>query len=291
MFITLCSTALVLMTTAASAASLAPSLLEIEAVRGEVVEQSVKIINTEAVEQTYFMGVMKFKASEDGSTPSFVPFDQDHSGLPEWISFPVTEVHVPARSSVDVPFKISVPNDVRSGGYYAGVTVSNAPSDVVATNGAIIDAKTAQLVLLTVKGETRIQTGLLDMTSSLFGNVLTSVHGTIHYRLQNQGNVHVKPVGTIRFTDSLRRIVFQTDANQAEARVLPGSTRTFEVDVKPVHQLLAVGPITVTLDLEDGSGSHQQLSQTFLLIPWSVIGGLLVLVALAIVSRKRTKRS
>ncbi len=275
----------------ANAASLSPALQEIEASRGEVVDRVLHVINTEEVPQTYYTGVLKFKASDETSSPSFIPYDEDHSGLPEWISLSVPQFQVPARSFVDVPFKIIVPMDVASGSYYAAVTISNAPSDVVASNGAIIEAKTASLILLTVKGETKLRAGLLDFTSTLFGTKTTTIVGSYRYRVQNQGNVHFEPKGSIRFTDVFGRNLLEVDANALKSRVLPGTTRTYDVNVDQSQKLLAIGPVTATLDLDYGGESRLQQSKTLWLISWPIISGsvvALLCVVLIVLLKKRT---
>lgn len=271
LFLSIYFVACVFMAGTAHATALAPSILEIEASQGEVAQQMFQIINTEAAEQVYYLGVLKFEASEDGSSPEFIPFDEDHEGLPEWIQFPVREVRVPSRTSVDVPFTISVPMDVVAGSYFAAVTVSKAPSDVVATNGAIIEAKTAVLVLLTVSGETRAQAQLLDFTSSKSS---ASLAGTYQFRIQNQGNVHIQPKGTVRFSDVLGRTILEVDANQDGSRVLPGSTRTFEVDVSEEDAPFALGPVNATLAITYADGVSLKSTMTFWIVSWKVLGSL-----------------
>lgn len=289
--LTICSVALAFTAFIAHAATLAPSLVEISANRGEVVEQVVRIMNTEATEKEYYMGTMKFQASPDGSTPSFVAYETDHSGLPEWISFPVSQVTVPARSFVDVPYKVAVPTDVVAGGYYAAVTISASPSDVVASNGAIIEAKTAQLVLLTVKGETRTQAVLLDFTSDKTESVQTSLAGTYQYRVQNQGNVHIQPQGTVRFTDLFGRTLLEVDANPDASRVLPGTTRTYTVVASGSTSPFALGPVHATLSLSYGADQHIQSVQSFWYVSLPTMIGLILLLGLSVLLIKRVKRS
>lgn len=274
----------------AQAASLSPTLLEIDGSRGEVIDQTIQIINTQETEQMYFTGVLKFESSSDSSTPSFIPYDEDHSGLPEWIHFPVSEIRVPARTRVDLPVQIVIPSDVNSGGYYAAITVSNAPSDVVATNGAIIEAKTAVLVLLTVSGDTRYKAGLLDFTSEQFGEVNTSIAGTYEYRIQNQGNVHIQPKGTIRFTDVFGRNLLEVDANEAIGRVLPGTTRTYSVEV-PESKIMAFGPVNVELDIDYGGTERLSENRTMWLWKPLVVVSVLLIICLVIVVYKRIRRT
>lgn len=280
-FIFISSILLALIPLTTHAVALAPSVLEISASRGAVVSREIRVINATGMEQSYFLGVLKFAPSEDGGSPQFISYEVDHSGLPDWIVLPFTEFRVPANAKASVPFEIAVPNDVASGGYYAAITVSQAPSDVVADNGAIIEAKTAALLLFTVEGETVEKVELLDFVMD--GSLLRSSLGaTFAFRLQNQGNVHVLPAGTVKVTDVLGREVLRMDANPEQGRVLPASTRRFEVTgvqadglmdvLKSQMQTLAIGPISAQLDLTYGAGEQKIHSElTFWYIPWQLI--------------------
>lgn len=300
LYIGVCLAVLLLNPNATYATTLSPALQELEAQRGQTVEASVSVLNTSTADQTYYLDVMNFRASEDGDSPVFIPNDEDASGLVEWIQLASSSVTVPAGSSGDVLFSIVIPNDVASGGYYGALTVSNAPSDVIATNGAIVEAKTASLVLLTVLGETNRQAALLDFgqdDSSLRG----FLQGEFSYRVQNQGNVHVLPKGTITFTDLFGRVIDQVDANETESRVLPGTTRRYTVSVDSRVQgwlqtisqqmrVFAFGPVTATLELDYGE-SVLTAETSFILIPWqlllSVVGLLAVLWGAFMIGRKQ----
>jgi hypothetical protein len=267
------------------AASLAPSVMEISAQRGQTVERTLTVINTSAIEQMYFLGVMKFEPQEEGGSPSFIPYIQDHSGLPEWIVFPFSEFRVPANAKGEVPFQIVVPNDVKSGGYYAAITVSQAPSDLVENNGAIVEAKTAALLLVRVEGETREKLELLDFAEA------GKLTGPYTFRLQNQGNVHVTPVGKIDVVDVFGRMVVSLDANPEQGRVLPASTRRYEAGrqsangflnvLKEQMQMFAIGPMTAQLQLTYGMENTRIVTKSsFWYFPWQLILSAAVLFVL-----------
>lgn len=290
--------ALALIPASAFAASLSPSVMELSAQRGEVVEQTLTVINTRAIEQTYFLGVMKFEPQEEGGSPAFIPYEEDHTGLPEWIALPFTEFRVPPQAKGDVPFRIAVPNDVKAGGYYAAMTVSQAPSDLVESNGAIVEAKTAALILLTVEGDTTEKLELLDFVGPT--GMESSLSHTVTYRVQNQGNVHVMPKGTIELRDLLGRVLKVFDANPEQGRILPGSTRSYQVGeqnqegffetLKTQMRTFAIGPIEVKLTLTYGV-SEQSINteMSFWYVPWQLLVS--ALIVLVICLKLFTRRS
>jgi len=278
----------------ARALSITPSVIEISAARGTVIQKKVSVINTKGMEQTYFVGILKFKASEEGESPVFIPANEDQTGLPQWIQLSFTEFRLAANTKADVPFEIAIPQDVNSGGYYAALTVSQAPGDVVAENGVLIEAKVASLILLTVEGETTEKLAVLDFTSKTaeINSIRSSITDSYTFRLQNQGNVHVTPVGLVQVKDVFGRTVASHDANPEKVRILPGSTRSFDVlttktnrfwrNVSEQMRLFAFGPMTAQLSIVYGS-SNTSIEQSFSYwyIPWqllTVIGGVLIVL-------------
>ena len=250
----------------ADAFAVSPATIDIEANRGEVVEQTATIINPSDAERTYYLDRIKFVPREDGSGPRFVDPDQDMSGLAQWIAFESESVRVPANSRAQVPFTIAVPEDVKSGGYYGAVLVADAPADVVARNGALIEAKTAILLFLTVQGETQESAAILDFVTDRQGTV---DHFATDYqlRIQNQGNVHVAPTGSVRVTDWTGRVLDEVPINDAAGRILPGTTRMFSgslgEDVEGFvetakHQMsnFTVGPAILELNMAYGDGKN-----------------------------------
>ncbi len=288
--ITFCFLALLLIAHPVDAASLSPSVTEIDAQRGENISKSFSIINASAVEQSYYLDIMKFEAQEDAGSPRFIQYNEDHEGLAEWITFSSRSVSVPANSRVDVPYKINVPQFAEAGGHYAAITVSLTPSDVVATNGAIIDAKTAMLILMTIKGATVKKAGLLDFTSDL-GEVNFRIDGRFDIRLQNQGNVHLLPTGTVKIVDFFGRELLSKDLNTQKGRVLPGSTRKYTVDftenenvgllgtIKKQWKNFAIGPVLIGLELDYGADTQIVDEIKMIYLPWQ----LMILVLLVIV--------
>ncbi len=277
-----------------SAFALSPSSLELTGKRGETVISSITILNTQNVDTEYYIGLMGFQPKDDTGAPEFYTTETGSYELANWILFENDSFVVPALSASEVSFKVVVPDDVLSQGYFAAITVSPAPSDVVASNGAIIEAKTAALVFLTVQGETEERLELLDFVSSGSGDVFDLLTRRYEFRLQNQGNVHVTPAGTIRLTGFFGQTVLEYDANHEDGRVLPSSTRKFSVVEEEGNSMswyntvafqmshLAIGPVTATLDLTYGESGTIQSSLSFWLFPWQLM---VTLLGLAIALR------
>lgn len=281
-FILIASLFLLLVPITARALSISPSVFEIKGNRGEVMEEKLTIINPSGSDQTYYLGVMAFVPSKTGDSPIFLEKQDTQDGLAQWIQLPFSDVRVPARAKVDVPFKIAIPWDVVSRGYYAAVTVSQAPADLVAGNGAIVEAKVAALILMTVEGETIEQLALINLSADTDDRFRSSFPNTFRFAVQNQGNVHVLPVGAIVLKDFFGREIASYDANPNAARVLPASTREYVTKTDAQEgwwntfnqqmRLFAIGPINTELFLT--YGSDQKLSESlpvFWYVPWQLL--------------------
>ena len=265
-----CAVVLLWMPFRALAFAIAPATLDLSGKRGETIEDSIAVINNGSAEQTYDLGTLKFVPG-DASTPSFIPFETDHSGLPEWIAFPVKTVTIPANTKVDVPFTVTIPQDVPSGTVYSAITVSTGSSNTVASNGTTIAAKMASLLFVTVEGETVERLSLLDLSSSNEADGPFELSRQFAFRVQNQGNVASVPTGTITLTDSLGHIVASQSINEEGGRVLPMTTRSFSGSIGPnpngfvetVRSQLTnfvAGPVSATLTISTGT---QTLTKSF----------------------------
>lgn len=295
----LCVLMLTLSPTVARTATLSPSVVELEASRGEVVESSFEIFNTGMTPQQYFLGRLAFEPSGEDGTPVFTPWDSRQEGLLSWLDLPVVEFTVPPRSKVGVPFRVVVPDDIPAGSFYGALTVSTAPTEVVAANGALIEAKTAVLVFLTVEGETTQQLALLDF--ALEQDDASRPYGLFSYRVQNQGNVHLVPRGRIELRGMFGQTIQSWDANPTDGRVLPGSTRTYTVDApedddswlgRAGYQLrhFAFGPASAHLTIAYGDHLELEAAQELWLIPWELAGTLAVLTALCSIPFLRRRK-
>lgn len=272
------------------ATGVAPATIDLENAPGAVLNQEITIINTKDTDQTYYLDSREFTAQDNESgSPKFLS-SKNKTGLSQWLSFQNKEIIIPARSYAEVPFSIIIPLGTPAGSYFAAVTVSENPSEIVATNGATIQAETASLIFLTVTGETELAGALLDFQLEPIDT--NQILGSYQFRIQNQGNVYFVPQATITLKDIIGRIILTTSANEQAGRVLPKSTRSFSGVFGEEHgknfweilkhqfSIFTIGPITAQLNVLIGENSTPlAASETFVYIPWELLG----LITLAII--------
>ena len=276
----------------ARAAAVAPATIEVVGTRGGVAQATFSIINTSATEQTYYLGTMKFVPKEETGAPQFIPYEEDHSGLADWIKFQGSSVTVPANTKLEYPFLVNIPGAVDSGGYYSAITVSGSPQDLTQSNGAVVEAKTAILVFLTIEGQTNRKAEILDFNKE---SGFSSLSEDINYRIQNQGNVHVVPTGEVKIKGLFGRTIRIIEVTDEIGRVLPGSTRKYTLPaVKEQgfwntvsHQMryLAIGPVKAELNLSYSDDQPKIMSEiSYFHFPAHlisvVLGGFIILLLL-----------
>lgn len=274
------------------AASVTPALIDLSGDRGQKIESTFEVINIKDKPETYYLDTLTFQAKGETGEPEFSAKD----AFAKWIQFPTERVNVPANSKVSVPFSVLIPSDVASGSYHSAITVSSAPSEVIATNGAIVEAKTAILVFLSVNGESIKKVVLLDFAGNTNG-IQTDLAQNYTFRIQNQGNVTSVPVGTIEVKDFFGRILSTQEVNEAKNRILPKSTRVFETNnqkvtgflnlLKDQSRVFALGTLTSTLHIDPGEGfAPIQTSTTFFYIPYQLISTVFALILLIFLGYK-----
>ncbi|HBP00507.1 MAG: hypothetical protein UU48_C0003G0065 [Candidatus Uhrbacteria bacterium GW2011_GWF2_41_16] len=274
-----------------SAFAISPAIIELKSSRGEIIQDHVTVVNSENRSQSFYFSSIAFSSDGETGTPRFASSDEKKEGLPAWIAFPYPSITIPANTKLDVPFIINIPTDIQAGSHTAAIVVSDAPSEVVATNQATIQVKTAALIFLTISGKTIESAALLDFNiSSVDSSHLT---GTWKARIQNQGNVYILPGGTLNFYDIFGRKLVSTNINSDKGRILPGTTRTFSGTFEIVskstflktvmNQLktFAIGPITARFEISYGETSQLLETKTlFWVWPWELIFILVVFLGI-----------
>ena len=281
-----------------SAMALAPAIIELEAQAGQVIEQEIGIANTSQETEIYYLSTLKFRAADEQGTPEFIPYDQDHSGLPEWIVFPENQIEVASGQVSTMIVSIAVPNEALAGGHYAVVVASVAPT--TEQKNVNISTQVASLVLLNVQGSATVQAALLDFVGPAWINRLPALFQT---RIQNQGDVHIKPQGTIVISDMFGAKMATLDLNLENGRILPSSTRQFDAlwlrviseqigffeEIKNEWNNFGFGRYTAELELDYGENSDPlTASLTFWIIPWH-LGLIAVLIAVLMLLISRIK--
>jgi len=321
----------------AASITLSPPKYEFSVEKGDTVAQAITITNGEESELILEVSKADFAAEGEAGKARFYEGDDVASAfsVSSWMTIPTEPVVVPPLGRVTVPFSITVPADAESGGHFGTVFFS----PVVEKNGDVtIKQKVGTLVLVRVAGQIEESASLTifdtytgdtadtSFTESNTRSLYSSFPVAFAVRIENTGNVHLKPQGSIvlknmfgtpiaRVGEELvlnsagavtgTKLVDYIPVNDGNGNVLPNSSRVFVkkwygygspvVDSEGARSIewngFGFGRYTAELDLSYGSTRLPVQMIHFWIIPWPIIlPSLFGLIALIVVIRLLKKR-
>lgn len=292
----------------AQALSLVPPSLEFKAAPGEVVTDKIKLYNEQEQAVTVTPSTANFSAKDETGQPAF-SFDAPTADLSSWISLDVAPLTIKPGDRATVSFTITVPTNAEPGGYYAGIFfASGAPLD----GQVALQSKLAALVILSVSGDIQESAALAEIGIANGQTRFSRLPTSFYARIQNSGNVHVRPEGSITITNMFSKKTAVVPFNEAKGAVLPKSIRRFEEtwsknndsassggfwsEIRAEWQNFALGSYTATYAITYGQ-TQQSLggNLTFTVFPWRLLLVeflvLVVVVILLVIGARRYNRA
>lgn len=281
---------------ASSAVTVSPPIIELEAAKGDVLNQSIKVRNEGTDSITYYLSAEKFVAGGEAGAPVFTGEDID---LATWIKFPYENITIPGGQTIEVPFSIVVPNYAGPGGHYAAIFLSTTPPEASATGSQVgIASRIGTLVLVKIAGEVKENAQIAEFSTSL--KTFSSLPADFSIRVKNDGNVHIKPMGSIIIKNMWGSVAGKVAVNEVGGNVLPDQIRKFDASwVKNANAInatsfwgkyrqqkenYAFGKYSADLGLSYGTaGNTLSATTSFWVIPWNVIIVNLALVIIIVV--------
>jgi hypothetical protein len=172
-----------------------------------------------------------------------------------------------------------VPQDASPGGHYGVIRFSGAAPEVADT-GVALSASIGTLVLINVSGDVKTSANIAELYASQNGSKGSFFeYGplVLGIRIHNDGNVHVKPTGTLRVTNTFGRETAVLSVNTLGGNVLPQSTRKFEQLLDKDHMF---GRYKVEANIQY-SGKNLSQTMTFWVIPYKLLAiglGIIILI-------------
>lgn len=211
--------------------------------------------------------------------------DETSFSLASWISVSPSEVTVAPGATQEFNFTVNIPLNAEPGGHFGSIVFRTIPSENLSGSGAALATELGSLILLRIAGSTTEEAAIAsfepEKTFLEYGpvNLIT--------RVENQGNVHITPTGTITITNMLGKKVAQFPLESRH--VLPGAIRRLESswDTK-----WGFGRYTATVVMVYGKDQIQRAGVTnFILLPYRLTAAagtvFLIMVYLLFRSRRR----
>ncbi|MBI4426967.1 MAG: fibronectin type III domain-containing protein [Candidatus Magasanikbacteria bacterium] len=202
------------------ALSLAPALIEVEAEPGELLVQKITFFNETDQLLTIYPRTENFKPQKESPAPQFLG-DTDLFGAARWIIPPVKKMILKSGERTEILLKIKIPDAAEPGGHYAALLWSEKPAEDVGIGTA---SRVGTLFLFKIKGDAKEDAKIIS-----FQNTFKNQSVDFVLRLQNDGNAHLKPGGTIKIMNWLGKTVAKLSVNPKGQSILPQSQRNFTV--------------------------------------------------------------
>ncbi len=245
--------------------SISPALFEMAATRDQAWQSSLRVVNPNPFPLTVYADVVNFAPRGEGGDGMFLPPESsgDGSTLAEWITLGETTVTIPAERTFDIPFSLNVPSDAAPGGHFAAFTVSTRPPESVAGATALRTAQVvSSLFFVRVAGEVREEAAVREFRSEQ--RFLTRPEVTFSLRVENLGNVHVRPQGDITITNmwGQERGVVPINRYSHFGNVLPDSIRKFSFSWRGEWSLSDIGRYKAIVTLAYGESERRFITST-----------------------------
>lgn len=281
--------------------SISPPLIELQGNPGETVTTKIKFTNISDSELLIKTQFNDFGAKNETGEPNIIFEDQDNTAfsLRRWIASP-TPFKIAKKATKTVEFPIAIPKSAEPGGHYAVIRFTGTTPELE-DSGVALTASIGSLVLMRVSGEVKEKAAVADFFAATPRYEKSSFFEqspiTLIERVRNEGNIHLKPTGTVKVNDMFGKEVANLRVNgtpgntkDSPRSVLPKSIRRFEQNLANKWMF---GRYEAKLDLAYGQNNQQKLSATtsFWVIPYKLILFVLaVLIALFFLLRFSLKK-
>ncbi len=206
--------------------SITPATIEETLDPGVFKEYSVTIENLNDAEQTFYLFTRNISGVKDGGVPIFATEDEEVTGfeLTEWMALSLDQVTLAPREKRDVSFTLSVPQNASPGSHFGGFFVSVEPPDIEGS-GAAVGYQVANIISIRVAGEAVESAMIRQFSTAKFFHGSQNVDFSV--RVENSGNVLVRPVGPLVISNMLGKQITILNFNDTQRAVFPGGVRDY----------------------------------------------------------------
>jgi hypothetical protein len=235
---------------------------------------SVTLKNLNSSEQTFYVSSKDIIDVKDGGTPVFAEGGGEKTGmeLSSWVKLPVTQVTLPPGLSEEINFTIDVPQDATPGSHFGSVFLSVDPPDIEHGNGASVGYKVANIITVRIAGDAVTDANIRQFSTDRFFN--SSKNIDFSTRIENNGNILIRPVGPVEIRNMLGQQVGSLVFNEEQrSAIFPGKVREFKFNWKGEGN--GFGRYEAILSPvygEEGSMKTMSSTVTFWILPIKIIG-------------------
>ena len=251
---------------------------------------AVAVQNLSSAEQKFYVFTRNISGIEGGKVPVFAESNSEKTGyeLADWIELPFSEVVVPPNGSISLDLKLNIPANASPGSHFGGVFISVDPPEIE-RSGAAVGYQVAHVVHVRVAGDVIEDANIRQFSTSKY--LYGSQKIDFLVRIENTGNVLVRPVGPLEIYNMLGNkvgsMMFNAEDQSSVLPKFPGATneedngvRQFEISWE--GDSIGFGRYEAILSPVYGDyGSKKTMSSTvsFWILPMNIIGPALGVLA------------
>lgn len=270
--------------------SVTPQLIEISATPGDSESNNVRLINNS--DEPVRLEAEVRDILPEGEEGSYIPTeDRTTYSLSQWATITPDSAIIPAGGSQDFTVTLDFPENAEPGSHFATALFTTVPQANNAEGaGAQVQQELALPVLLAkVAGDITEEASVVEFKSTK--DFWTNENPiTFETRVENTGNVHFKPSGTIVIKNMFGKEVAKLPIEQKN--VLPDSIRKLTTEWQDPG--LRLGQYTADLSLVYGENDEIITASTdFVVFPYQTVvpAALIVIALLYILVRYRDRFS
>ena len=195
---------------------------------GETIERTLTLTNFSDEDQTFYLFTRDITSVRNGGVPIFAEENADPTGyeLSSWVTLEETSLPVEAGGQVSVDVRIDVPVNASPGSHFGGVFVSVDPPEL-RQSGAAVGYQVANIISILVSGEANLSASIRQFATGRYLYGAPTVDFQV--RIENDGNVLVRPVGPLEVHNMFGRKVDMITFNDDRNGVFPGTERDFTI--------------------------------------------------------------
>lgn len=207
--------------------TLIPATIEEPADPGGIISETLKITNESVEDKEYYIFKQNIVGVETGGVPIFGEEGAEITGyeMSEWIQIPTEPVKISAGQTVELPIVINVPMTATPGSHFGGIFISAEPPKLRET-GAGVGYEVVSIVSIRISGDVIDAARIRQFSTDKL--LYSGKHVTFSAKIENQGNILIRPRGPLTITSMFNTEPVAFTVNDTLAGVFPGTVRDLQ---------------------------------------------------------------
>jgi hypothetical protein len=202
--------------------TVSPIFFDLTANPGDTISTKIRVRNNTNSPLPLNLGVQKLSGDINGNL--ILKQDKTDTTL-AWFNLGSSRIVAKPLEWTDVPFTISIPKDAAYG-YYWTITFTQDNTNPSAKQAVSLTGASGVPVLLNVKkAGAKAEAKILQFSTTNYVSEYLPIDFTV--KVENTGNIHIKPYGSIFISDGLSKNLAILDVNPGQGNIIPDSARIF----------------------------------------------------------------